>query len=112
MKRRSYNSWDRTHSFSALGNYIFNNKWDMNWKLSLQSGQAYTPIIGYYNQILPEGPMRFIEQYQALEIQLDISYSRLDLGIVYHTKLFGSKRYLCSGYKCSKQENIFENHIM
>ena len=41
-----YNSWDRTHSFSALGNYIFNNKWDMNWKLSLQSGQAYTPIIG------------------------------------------------------------------
>ena len=51
-----YNSWDRTHSFSALGNYIFNNKWDVNWKLSLQSGQAYTPIIGYYNQILPEGP--------------------------------------------------------
>ena len=38
-----YNSWDRTHSFSALGNYIFNNKWDMNWKLSLQSGQLTHP---------------------------------------------------------------------
>ena len=51
-----YNSWDRTHSFSALGNYQISQKWDMNWKLSLQSGQAYTPIIGYYNQILPESP--------------------------------------------------------
>ena len=30
-----YNSWDRTHSFSALGNYQISQKWDMNWKLSL-----------------------------------------------------------------------------
>ena len=87
-----YNSWDRTHSFSALGNYIFNNKWDMNWKLSLQSGQAYTPIIGYYNQILPESPD---EVYRTIPVTRNSAryspYSRLDLGIVYHTKLFGSK---------------------
>ena len=87
-----YNSWDRTHSFSALGNYIFNNKWDMNWKLSLQSGQAYTPIIGYYNQILPEGPD---EVYRTIPGTRNSArykpYSRLDLGMVYHTKLFGSK---------------------
>ena len=87
-----YNSWDRTHSFSALGNYIFNSKWDMNWKLSLQSGQAYTPIIGYYNQILPEGPD---EVYRTIPGTRNSArykpYSRLDLGMVYHTKLFGSK---------------------
>ena len=87
-----YNSWDRTHSFSALGNYIFNSKWDMNWKLSLQSGQAYTPIIGYYNQILPEGPD---EVYRTIPGTRNSArykpYSRLDLGLVYHTKLFGSK---------------------
>ena len=46
----------------------------MNWKLSLQSGQAYTPIIGYYNQILPESLMRSLGQYQALEIQLGIHH--------------------------------------
>ena len=87
-----YNSWDRTHSFSALGNYIFNNKWDMNWKLSLQSGQAYTPIIGYYNQILPEGPDEVYRTIPGTRNSARYSpYSRLDLGIVYHTKLFGSK---------------------
>ena len=87
-----YNSWDRTHSFSALGNYIFNSKWDMNWKLSLQSGQAYTPIIGYYNQILPEGPDEVYRTIPGTRNSARYSpYSRLDLGIVYHTKLFGSK---------------------
>ena len=87
-----YNSWDRTHSFSALGNYIFNNKWDINWKLSLQSGQAYTPIIGYYNQILPEGPDEVYRTIPGTRNSARYSpYSRLDLGIVYHTKLFGSK---------------------
>ena len=87
-----YSSWDRTHSFSALGNYIFNNKWDMNWKLSLQSGQAYTPIIGYYNQILPEGPDEVYRTIPGTRNSARYSpYSRLDLGIVYHTNLFGSK---------------------
>ena len=87
-----YNSWDRTHSFSALGNYIFNNKWDMNWKLSLQSGQAYTPIIGYYNQILPESPVEVFRTIPGTRNSARYSpYSRLDLGFVYHTKIFGSK---------------------
>ena len=87
-----YNSWDRTHSFSALGNYLINNKWDMNWKLSLQSGQAYTPIIGYYNQILPGSPDEVLRTIPGTRNSARYSpYSRLDLGIVYHTKIFGSK---------------------
>ena len=87
-----YNSWDRTHSFSALGNYQITQKWDMNWKLSLQSGQAYTPIIGYYNQILPESPDEVYRTIPGTRNSARYSpYSRLDLGFVYHTKLFGSK---------------------
>ena len=87
-----YNSWDRTHSFSALGNYIFSNKWDMNWKFSLQSGQAYTPIIGYYNQILPESPDEVFRTIPGTRNSARYSpYSRLDLGFVYHAKIFGSK---------------------
>ncbi|RPH06332.1 MAG: TonB-dependent receptor [bacterium TMED46] len=87
-----YNSWDRTHSFSALGNYLINNKWDMNWKLSLQSGQAYTPIIGYYNQILPGSPDEVFRTIPGTRNSARYSpYSRMDLGIVYHTKIFGSK---------------------
>ena len=84
-----YNSWDRTHSFSALGNYQISQKWDMNWKLSLQSGQAYTPIIGYYNQILPESPDEVYRTIPGTRNSARYSpYSRLDLGFVYHTKLF------------------------
>ena len=87
-----YNSWDRTHSFSALGNYQISQKWDMNWKLSLQSGQAYTPIIGYYNQILPESPDEVYRTIPGKRNSARYSpYSRLDLGFVYHTKFFGSK---------------------
>ena len=87
-----YNSWDRTHSFSALGNYQISKKWDMNWKMSLQSGQAYTPIIGYYNQILPESPYEVYRTIPGTRNSARYSpYSRLDLGFVYHTKFFGSK---------------------
>ena len=87
-----YNSWDRTHSFSALGNYQISQKWGMNWKLSLQSGQAYTPIIGYYNQILPESPDEVYRTIPGKRNSARYSpYSRLDLGFVYHTKFFGSK---------------------
>ena len=87
-----YNSWDRTHAFSALGNYQINQKFDMNWKLSLQSGQAYTPIIGYYNQILPESPDEVYRTIPGTRNSARYSpYSRLDLGFVYHTKFFGSK---------------------
>ena len=104
-----YNSWDRTHSFSALGNYIINNKWDMNWKLSLQSGQAYTPIIGYYNQILPEGPDEVYRTIPGTRNSARYSpYSRLDLGIVYHTKLFGSKMDIyVQVINVLNRENIF-----
>lgn len=87
-----YNSWDRTHSFSALGNYLITDKWDMNWKLSLQSGQAYTPIMGFYNQILPESPDEVYRTIPGTRNSARYApYSRLDLGFVYHTKIFGSK---------------------
>ena len=91
-KEEYYNSWDRTHSFSALGNYLITDKWDMNWKLSLQSGQAYTPIIGFYNQILPESPDEVYRTIPGTRNSARYApYSRLDLGFVYHTKIFGSK---------------------
>jgi len=83
-----YTNWDRTHAFSVLGNYQINKKWETNWRLALQSGQAYTPIIGYYVQKFPESPeeifrtipgSRNSERYKP--------YSRLDIGAVYHGKI-------------------------
>ena len=89
-----FNAWDRRHSFSTIGNYIINTKLDMNWKLSLQSGQAYTPIIGYYNQTIP-GISDSFESFTTIPGKRNSGrykpYSRLDMGLVYHTKLFGAK---------------------
>ena len=87
-----YTNWDRTHAFSALGSYQFNQKWEMNWRYGLQSGQAFTPILGYYVQKFPESPeevprtipgTRNSGRYDA--------YSRLDLGAVYHANIAGKK---------------------
>ena len=41
-----YTNWDRAHALSILGSYVKNDKWDINFKWSWQSGQAYTPILG------------------------------------------------------------------
>ena len=87
-----YNGWDRTHSFSALGNYRINSDWDMNWKLSIQSGQAYTPILGYYNQHFPESPDESFRTIPGTRNSARYApYNRLDFGFVHHKIINGKK---------------------
>ena len=83
-----YTNWDRTHAFSALGNYQFNKKWEMNWRLALQSGQAFTPILGYYVQKFPESPEEVFRTIPGTRNSSRYEpYSRLDVGVVYHAKV-------------------------
>ena len=83
-----YTNWDRTHAFSVLGNYQFNKKWETNWRFSLQSGQAYTPIIGYYIQKFPESPEELFRTIPGSRNSGRYEpYSRLDIGVVYHAKI-------------------------
>ena len=83
-----YTNWDRTHAFSALGNYQFNKKWEMNWRLALQSGQAFTPILGYYVQKFPESPAEVFRTIPGTRNSSRYEpYSRLDVGVVYHAKI-------------------------
>ena len=90
--REYYTNWDRTHAFSALGNYQFNEKWEMNWRLALQSGQAYTPILGYYVQHFPGSPDETFRTIPGTRNSGRYSpYSRLDLGLVYHAKIRSTK---------------------
>ena len=87
-EREYYTNWDRTHAFSALGNYQFNEKWEMNWRLALQSGQAYTPILGYYVQHFPGSPDETFRTIPGTRNSGRYSpYSRLDLGLVYHARI-------------------------
>ena len=83
-----YTNWDRTHAFSALGNYQFNKKWEMNWRFALQSGQAFTPILGYYIQKFPESPEEVFRTIPGTRNSSRYEpYSRLDVGVVYHAKI-------------------------
>ena len=83
-----YTNWDRTHAFSALGNYQFNKKWEMNWRFALQSGQAFTPILGYYVQKFPESPEEVFRTIPGTRNSSRYEpYSRLDVGVVYHAKI-------------------------
>jgi len=87
-EKEYFTNWDRTHAFSALGNYQFNKKWEMNWRLAVQTGQAYTPIIGYYIQRFPESPDEVFRTIPGARNSGRYSpYNRLDLGFVYHAKI-------------------------
>ena len=53
-----YTNWDRRHALTIVGNYSFNKikflkNSSVSWNWTIQSGQAYTPILGYYLQNLP-----------------------------------------------------------
>lgn len=85
-----FTNWDRRHSFNLVTNYQANRKWDVNGKWTLQTGQPYTPILGYYLETLPGEPKPFYRTIpggrNAYRYPL---FHRLDLGAVRHGKLWG-----------------------
>ena len=81
-----YTNWDRRHVINVVGNLKIKQSllsgWDFNWKFTYQTGQAFTPIKGYYlenlqsnefpiSRAIPGG--RNSDRYPA--------YHRLDLGM-------------------------------
>ena len=104
-----YTNWDRTHAVSVLGNYIKNEKWEFNLKWAWQSGQAYTPILGYYLEKFPGDPgynfhtipgVRNSGRYPA--------YHRLDIGAVRHGTIFKKKAdFFIQMINTYNQKNIF-----
>tara|TARA_B100000686_G_scaffold318275_1_gene367860 strand:- start:77332 stop:79683 length:2352 start_codon:yes stop_codon:yes gene_type:complete len=110
-EREYYTNWDRTHAFSALGNYQFNKKWEMNWRFALQSGQAFTPILGYYVQRFPESPDETFRTIPGTRNSGRYSpYSRLDLGLVYHTRIRNTNMDIfLQIINTFNRKNIFQN---
>jgi len=85
-----YTNWDRSHVINILGNYTVNPKWELNWKWTWQSGQAFTPILGYYVEKLPGDPgSTFSTIPGARNSGRYPVYDRLDIGVVRHGKFFG-----------------------
>ena len=89
-KSEYYANWDRRHALNLIGNFVLSKKWGFNLKWTFQSGQPYTPILGYYEERLPAEPEPFYHPIpggrNALRYPL---YHRLDLGATRHFKVKG-----------------------
>lgn len=106
MNNKEYfTNWDRSHVFNILSNYQLNKQWEFNLKYTLQSGQAFTPINGYFLENLPGGSQ---QNYRTIPATRNggryPSYHRLDLGAVWHRKNFDIFFQVINVYN---RENIF-----
>jgi hypothetical protein len=85
-----FTNWDRRQAFTVIGNYNFNKKWEFNWQWSYQSGQAFTPILGYYLENLDYTFDSSHSNFSTIPGSRNTgrypSYHRLDLGAVRHFK--------------------------
>lgn len=80
-----FTNWDRRHALNLVGNYQLSKKWSFNLKWTYQSGQPFTPILGYYVENLPATPQ---PTYRTIPGGRNSArypvYHRLDLGAVRH----------------------------
>ncbi len=83
-------NWDRRHVFHIIGNYRLNRKWDLNLNLTYQTGQPYTPLLGYYIEQVSGSA---IDVFRTIPGGRNSArypvYHRLDLGAVYHKEVRG-----------------------
>ena len=116
-----FTNWDRRHVFNVIGNYrfkdnhgstiinrIFRNA-GINWQFTFQSGQAYTPILGYYVENLPDYSH---PTYRTIPGGRNggryPEYHRLDIGFnkQFHLKHFDMDFYI-QVINAYNRENIF-----
>ena len=79
-----YTNWDRTHVFNILGNYKISDNWDLNFKWTYQTGQPYTPILGYYIESFPPSENEYEVIPGGRNSARFSNYNRLDFGAVRH----------------------------
>ena len=87
-----FTNWDRRHVLNFIGNKKLNNRllknWEFNWKFTYQSGQAHTPILGYYLEDMPDSPETIWRSIPGGRNSARYpAYHRLDLGLTKEFKL-------------------------
>jgi hypothetical protein len=100
-----FTNWDRAHVFNILTNYQMSATWEFNLKFTLQSGQAFTPINGYFLENLPGSSQ---QNYRTIPGVRNggryPSYHRLDIGAVWHRKKYDVFFQVINLYN---RENVF-----
>mgnify|MGYP000162103604 FL=1 len=73
---------------NLVANYQWNERWDFGVRLTIRSGQKYTPIIGLH--VNPDYPEHFLPTYGELNSKTLPVYHRLDIQASYKTKYWGN----------------------
>ena len=86
-----FTNWDRRHVLNFIGNkklnYTLLKNWEFNWKFTYQSGQAHTPILGYYLEDMPDSETIWRSIPGGRNSARYPAYHRLDLGLTREFKL-------------------------
>ncbi|GHF79238.1 TonB-dependent receptor [Thalassotalea marina] len=72
---------------NLVANYKYNEKWDFGIRLTVRSGQKYTPIVALRTN--PDYPDNFLPVYGKLNSKTLPTYHRLDLQANYNTQYWG-----------------------
>jgi len=100
-----FTNWDRSHVFNILTNYQMSAAWEFNLKFTLQSGQAFTPINGYFLENLPGSSQQSYRTIPSVRNNGRYpSYHRLDIGAVWHRKKYDIFFQVINLYN---RENVF-----
>ena len=112
--RTYFTNWDRRHAFNIIGSYNINEKWDFNWKWTYQSGQAFTPILGYFLEDLDygvsgAGTVKFRTIPGARNSGRYPPFHRLDFSMIRHiqTKKFEKVDFYFQIINAYDRQNIF-----
>ena len=112
--RTYFTNWDRRHALNVIGNFSINEKWDFNWKWTYQSGQAFTPILGYFLEDLDYGVSGAgIINFRTIPGTRNSGryppFHRLDLSVIRHirTKRFEKMDFYFQIINAYNRENIF-----
>ena len=88
-----FTNWDRRHVLNFIGNKKIKHlpllkNWEFNWKFTYQSGQAYTPILGYYLENIPDSPETIWRSIPGGRNSARYpDYHRLDIGLTKDFKI-------------------------
>ena len=110
-----FTNWDRRHVLNFIGNRKLTNslllrKWEFNWKFTYQSGQAHTPILGYYLEDIPDSPETFWRSIPGGRNSARYpAYHRLDLGLTREFKLSNKTKgkFFIQVINAYNRKNIF-----
>ena len=85
-----FTNWDRRHAINVVGNFRMTEKWDLSLRWTYQTGQPYTPILGYYFEKLPSEPQPFYRPIPGGRNSFRYPpYHRLDLAAMRRFRVFG-----------------------